>query len=234
VDQTYAYRTHIDQCVSNLLQNMDEKTYRVLEPVITLGLHHEQQHQELILTDIKHALSENPLHPIYKRREHTAKGVTEPLRWVKFEEGLYHIGYEGDEFAFDNEGPRHREFLNAFSLASRLVINEEYQQFMADGGYARPELWLSAGWSWVQENHIQAPLYWQRADNSWQQFTLRWFTRGGSERASVPRSLFEADAYARWSGARLPTEAEWESRGGRRCNKRQLRRCERQRSSVHS
>jgi len=208
-----AYRAHVDRGMLALLAGRIEPA---LAGLVEIGLQHEQQHQELILTDCKYLLSRNPVGPVYRepqRRANPANTGAPPLAFRRFAEELLSIGHEGAGFAFDNEGPRHRVFLETFEIASRLVTNEEYLAFMADGGYHRPELWLSDGWREVQAQGWRAPLYWRQGeerDGGWRVFTL------GGERALDPAepvchiSFYEADAYARWAGARLPTEAEWE------------------------
>jgi ergothioneine biosynthesis protein EgtB len=179
--------------------------------LVDLGLHHEQQHQELILTDIKHLLSLNPLKPAYREQEEEDAPAPIGIEWLAFEGGLTKIGHGGDGFCFDNESPRHKQYLNSYFLASRLVTNGEYLEFIADDGYDDPRLWLSEGWDWVQANKITRPIYWERDDQRRREFTL-----GGKRplHPAVPAvhiSYFEADAYARWAGARLPSEAEWEN-----------------------
>ena len=213
VEQAWQYREHVDAAMEELICESDASALQVLAPLIAIGLHHEQQHQELMLTDLKHMLGENPLLPIYQARQIEPSQVLEAA-WIRFGEGIYEIGHHGEprfeRFAFDNEGPRHKRFVQSFELADRLVTNGEYLQFIQDGGYSRPELWLSAGWSAVQSEGWRAPLYWQQVDGGWQQFTL------SGPRAVEPSepvchvSYFEADAFARWAGARLPTEFEWE------------------------
>jgi ergothioneine biosynthesis protein EgtB len=177
--------------------------------VVELGLNHEQQHQELMLTDIKHILSCNPLDPTYQTVDRRT-GRTLPLECRQHPEGVYWIGHEGGGFAYDNESPRHRQFLHRFELASRLVTCGEYLGFMRDGGYRRPELWLSLGWQWVQEHGVSAPLYWDKRDGDWTLFTLAGRMPLEPDEPVCHVSYFEADAFARWAGARLPAEAEWE------------------------
>jgi ergothioneine biosynthesis protein EgtB len=209
LDQVRRYRAHVDAAMDALLEAPDAPGR--LGGLIELGLNHEQQHQELILTDVKHMLSCNPLKPAYAvgPAEKEFAGAL-PLEWIAFAGGLFDIGHDGTGFAFDNETPRHRQFLQAFALASRPVTNAEYAAFVADGGYRRPDLWLSEGWDWINANHVMAPLYWEQAGDGVRQFTLHG-TFPLDEGAPVCHvSLFEADAYARWAGARLPTEAEWE------------------------
>jgi ergothioneine biosynthesis protein EgtB len=193
-----------------LIEAGDEGALAGAMGLIELGLQHEQQHQELILTDVKHLLSLNPLQPAYLAPPVSPAPAADapPLRWLDFEGGLVEIGHRGSGFAFDNETPRHRTWLQPYRLANRPVSCGEYRAFMDDGGYRRPELWLSDGWAWVQAQGVTAPLYWQPADGSL--FTLH------GPRAIAPAepvchlNLYEAAAYAQWAGARLPTEAEWE------------------------
>jgi ergothioneine biosynthesis protein EgtB len=210
VEETYLYRRYIDQRVIDLLNRMDEPQLAELAPIITLGLHHEQQHQELIITDIKHVLSCNPLHPAYLEREQAPSTDIPPIEWVSYPEGVDWIGHEGESFCFDNEEPRHRQFLHAFQLASRLVTNGEYLEFINDGGYANPLLWLSDGWYMVQQGQWEAPLYWEKRDDRWWVMTLHGFCEVNPAEPVCHVSYYEADAYARWANARLATEAEWE------------------------
>ncbi len=210
VGEVRAYRHHVDEQMRAFLEDADAETAREAAPVIELGIHHEQQHQELILTDIKHVLSVNPLRPVYKKLEEGSTGGLPPLEWKAFDEGVYEIGHEGDGFAYDNEGPRHRHYLHDFLIAGRPVSNGEFMAFMDDGGYHRPELWLSLGWATVQENAWTEPFYWEKRDGSWWTYTLGGMKKVDLNEPAVHLSYFEADAYARWAGARLPTEQEWE------------------------
>ncbi|WP_249729129.1 ergothioneine biosynthesis protein EgtB [Acidovorax sp. CCYZU-2555] len=207
--QVLAYRAHVDARMHALLVGGVDAS---LHALIELGLQHEQQHQELLLTDIKHLLSCNPLLPAYANAE-TARAPAEPapLRWLPQDAGLHEIGHAGQGFAFDNESPRHRVYLNAFALASLPVSNAEYQAFVDGGGYADAGHWLSEGWDWLQTKGRAAPLYWQcRDDGGWAEFTLQGLQPLAPAQPVVHLSYYEADAYARWAGARLPTEAEWE------------------------
>ena len=220
VRDVMAYRRYVDDHLVKLVDEF-EAAGRVDEilGVVTLGTHHEQQHQELLAADIKHVFSINPLQPSWRERpeDGTARGV-HSLEWLPHEGGVCEIGHQGDVFHFDNEAPRHRVFLEAFELGSRPVTNAEYQAFMADGGYERPELWLSMGWAKVQETRLKEndwerfdkPLYWFREDGGWCQYTLAGSRPVNPDEPVVHVSYYEADAYARWAGARLPTEAEWE------------------------
>jgi ergothioneine biosynthesis protein EgtB len=179
--------------------------------LIELGVNHEQQHQELILTDVLHLLSINPLHPAYLADGCVAASGQAPrVEWHAFDAALVEIGHAGSGFAFDNESPRHRQYLERFELASRPVSNGEYLAFIADGGYRRAELWLSEGWDWVNARHIEAPQYWRHENSGTQQFTLHGLRALDLAAPVCHVNLYEADAYARWALARLPTEAEWE------------------------
>ena len=205
-----AYRKHVDAAMQSLLRQPDAIA-GAATALITLGLNHEQQHQELILTDVLHMLSCNPLEPAYAPTELNPSGAAPPLTWVDYDAALVEIGHEGSGFAFDNETPRHRQYLHRYALASRPVTNGEYLGFIADGGYRRPELWLSEGWDWLNAHDVEAPAYWRRDGGGWTQFSLHGSRALDLAAPVCHASLFEADAYARWAGARLPTEAEWET-----------------------
>jgi ergothioneine biosynthesis protein EgtB len=206
VAEVMAYRRHVDGQMREL------KPDAALASVVTLGLHHEQQHQELLVTDLKHLFGLNPLDPVYRSAPPEDAAPTRPLTWLGFDESIRDIGHAGDGFAFDNERPRHRVLVPPFRLASRLVTTGEYAAFIADGGYTRPELWLSDGWATVQREGWLAPLYWCREDGaSWSMFTLSGRRPLAAAEPVCHVSLYEADAYARWAGARLPTEFEWET-----------------------
>ena len=206
------YRAEVDALVTELLENSDEEKLLELKPLIILGVNHEQQHQELMLTDLKHMFAQNPLRPAYRPAALTAKGATQSLAWLPFDGGLHRIGHHDEAFAYDNEGPSHQVFIGSFAMASRLVTNREYESFVEDGGYERPELWLSMGWNAVKERNWKAPLYWDRRDGKWQQFTLHGVEELSPDEPVCHVSYFEADAFARWAGARLATEAEWNLR----------------------
>jgi len=211
VEEVYRYRAYVDQHMTAFLEGLPGETLERWSPVVELGLHHEQQHQELLLTDVKYNFACNPLRPAYVSADiptHVPK--VGPLRWVSFLEGVCWIGHDSQRFAFDNEFPRHRSFVERFELASRLVTNGEYLAFMADGGYERPELWLSMGWDTVQREGWQAPLYWEQRDGTWWMMTLAGMRPIREAEPVCHVSYYEADAYARWADARLPTEAEWE------------------------
>jgi len=209
VDEVFAFRRHVDAAMERLLDD-GQPISAEIESLVTIGLHHEQQHQELMLTDIKHVFSVNPLRPVLRQRALVSPPSPTPLCWINYAGGLTWIGHEGDTFSFDNEGPRHQVFIQPFALADRLVTNGEYLEFMANGGYERPDLWLSMGWATAQENEWSEPFYWEKRDEEWWIFTLNGMRRVEPSEPVCHLSYFEADAFARWSGARLPTEAEWE------------------------
>jgi ergothioneine biosynthesis protein EgtB len=203
LDEVRAYRAHVDAALEQALPHLAPDALDLVE----LGINHEQQHQELFLTDILAAFGENPLEPAYGELPPPACFAAEPLSWHRGLEGIVEIGAAADGFAFDAERPRHRVFLSGHEIAAQRVTNSEWREFMSDGGYSTPTLWLSEGWDWVQREAIAAPLYWRDDDSE--------FTLGGRRdvdwAAPVAHvSYYEADAFARWAGARLPTEAEWE------------------------
>ncbi len=208
-DEVTEYRSRVDEHVLSLLRKgVDDATARRIE----LGLHHEQQHQELIITDIKHLLSFNPLFPAFTRDDlPEPEGAPAAPSWTSHAGGVATVGFAESSFHFDNEGPIHDVILEPFGIAKRLVTNREYLNFIEDRGYERPELWLSAGWVGIQEGERRAPLYWHLGQDGWSVFTLhgRGPLRPGDPVTHV--SYYEADAYARWAGARLPTEQEWEA-----------------------
>jgi len=210
VAEVHRYRAAVDDRMRSLLAECDENEFQRLAPLITLGLNHEQQHQELILTDLKHAFSANPLYPAFREAKRSDTQRSAPLGWVGYDGGLHEIGHRADGFAFDNEGPRHRAFVQPYLLADRLVTNGEYLAFIDDRGYERPEFWLSDGWFTCQAQQWRAPLYWEGTGTQRQLFTLAGLRKIEESEPVCHVSFYEADAYARWAGARLPTEAEWE------------------------
>ncbi|MDB5373452.1 MAG: hypothetical protein JWP04_2094, partial [Belnapia sp.] len=197
------YRAHVDAAMARLLRDPPAEVL----PLVELGLQHEQQHQELLLTDIKHLLSFNPTHAPYARRWPIGAVNPQPLDWHLYDGGMFELGHDPAQdgsFCFDNETPRHSTYVAPFALASRPTTYGEYEAFIDDGGYRRPELWLAMGWDWVQTAHREAPLYWQREDGRWLNHTLQGMVEIDPHTPVCHLSFFEADAYARWAGARLP------------------------------
>ena len=216
VGEVFAYRAHVDDAMHGLIDSIAGDADHPAARLIELGLHHEQQHQELLLTDIKHVFWINPLRPTYSAGEAAPLAHPSNARsdWRSGPDGVQWIGHEGAGFSFDNEGPRHRVFLEPYKLAGRLITNGDYLAFIADDGYRRAELWLSAGLATVQDGNWEAPLYWERDGDGWTEFTLggtRRLTGAALDEPVCHVSYFEADAFARWAGARLPTEFEWEA-----------------------
>lgn len=204
--QIMAYRAYVD---AHILQLYELGLTPEVASLLTLGCHHEHQHQELLLTDIKHALAQNPQAPVYMASSR-GDAMYSAHHWLRFDEGLYTIGHDTDGFAFDNESPAHTVYLQPFSLSSRLVTNADYQAFIEDGGYQNPLLWLSDGWAHLQAHDVQLPLYWRYTDGQYQHFTLSGLQPVLPHQPVTHVSYYEAEAYARWAGVRLPTEFEWE------------------------
>jgi ergothioneine biosynthesis protein EgtB len=213
VAEVYAYRAHVDRAMARLLEPWPNDLPADILPQLTLGLNHEQQHQELILTDVKHVLACNSLRPVY-RADLPSEGASPTAEWLTFSGGLAMIGHEGGAFAFDNESPRHCLYLQQFRLRNRLVTSGEYLAFLQDGGYGRPEWWLSDGWTARQAQAWTCPLYWEKHGEEWLVMTLAGLRPLDPAEPVCHVSFYEADAYARWAGARLPTEAEWETAAG--------------------
>ena len=211
-EEIYRYRDYVDDQMQELMQSpvMDVETQ--LTDLITLGIHHEQQHQELLVTDIKFILGNNPLFPVYQQPEQVQKKIKIPdQHYLEVPEGLYAIGYEGPGFHFDNEEGRHQVFLHSYRILDRLITNGEYLAFMEDGGYENFDLWLADGRDFVLQNNIKAPFYWHQQQGVWYYFTLHGLVPVVMEAPVTHISYYEADAFARWSGKRLPTEFEWET-----------------------
>jgi ergothioneine biosynthesis protein EgtB len=212
LDEVLDYRASVEAELLELLRR-DALPPAALA-LVELGIQHEQQHEELLLTDVKHMLSCNPLRPAYQKTWPLTAIRARSARWIGFEAGERRIGFHGAGFAFDNEQPRHSVWLRDFEMASHPVSNGDFLAFIADGGYSRPDLWLSAGWDAVNARGWQAPQYWERIDGGWHAFTLHGMVPVEPNTPACHLSFFEADAYARWAGARLPTEAEWEIAAG--------------------
>jgi len=220
LSQAQRYRASVDSHIDDLLSSADETLLDEIEPILVLGIHHEQQHQELLITDVKHVFAQNPLYPVFRAggTRHSVRAETRtataiprgPYQFIDFEETVTVIGHNGDGFAYDNEGPRHQALVPSFSLATRPVTNGEYVAFIEDNGYNRPEFWLSLGWTTANEQRWNAPLYWKKHDGAWWNFTLSGLRPVDPSEPVTHVSYFEADAYANWAGARLPTEFEWE------------------------
>ena len=213
VAEVERYRGLVDEQIINAIEDVDDVLFNQLQTLITLGLHHEQQHQELILTDLKHLFSLNPSRPVYREARLAARSSVTPPAWIEYSGGVREIGHaDASRFAFDNESPRHRVFVEPYRLADRLATNAEYLAFVEAGGYEHPEFWLSEGWGLVRSKGWKAPLYWMRDGESgrWQNWTLGGLRDLDLNDPVCHISYFEADAFARWSEARLPTEAEWE------------------------
>ena len=215
VDEVYAYRRHVNDAMRGLLESPSAESAREIYERVTLGCHHEQQHQELFFTDLKYCWSKNPLLPAYSTNAIPTGASLAPISWLDFNSGLREIGHNStDEFCFDNELPRHPQYISDFQIADRLVSNGEYAQFMEDGGYQRPDLWLADGWAGLTQpsggSKPLAPMYWLEEDNHWLEYTLHGLRELDPNSPVSHLSAYEADAYARWAGARLPTELEWE------------------------
>ena len=210
--EVLGYREHVDEAMGRLLSALEGEALERLEPLVRLGLAHEEQHQELILTDIKHVLSHHPFAPIAfpERRPDVVAGDGAAPSWVGFDGGVFAFGAEGLPFQFDNEGPSHEAVLTPFALADRPVTNGEYAAFIRDGGYRTPSLWLADGWARLSAEGWQAPLYWRERDGEWREFTLHGEVEIRPDSPVVHLSYYEASAYAEWAGARLPGEREWE------------------------
>jgi ergothioneine biosynthesis protein EgtB len=208
VGEVYRYRAYIDDQMAELLESKgDDKT---IEELVELGLQHEQQHQELLITDIKYILGHNPLLPMYDANFNEGNPSAEKTEYISIDEGIYDIGYSGTGFCYDNELSRHKVYLQPFQISSALVSNKEYLDFIADGGYGRFEFWHSEGWDWVQKNDIKSPLYWHKVDDAWYRYGLRGFHPLKAQEPLCHVSYYEAAAFAEWAGKRLPTEYEWE------------------------
>ncbi len=210
VKQVYEYRESINENVVKLLSKATEEQFKRWGPIVEIGIHHEQQHQELLMTDLKYMFSQNPLNPVYKEadRPQTASLLSES--WTRFDEGVYEVGHPGNSFGYDNEFPRHKTYIHEFELANRLVKNAEFLEFIESGAYGESKWWLDEGFSTVRDDKWIAPLHWRKIDGVWHHFTLSGLEKVKPNDPVTHVSYFEADAYARWKGLRLPTEQEWE------------------------
>jgi len=208
VEEVYAYRNYVDEAMVSFLDSTEAKDH---EDLVTLGLNHEQQHQELFLTDLKFTLALNPLFPVYHEDYELVAGKNSAEGWESFDGGLFEIGATGKEFCYDNELQRHTVYLRPYQLRKNLVTNGEYAEFMEDGGYETFSLWLDEGWSWVRENNVHAPLYWRKENGRWKYYTLAGLKEVDPDAILAHVSWYEASAFAQWKGLRLPTEFEWEA-----------------------
>lgn len=208
VKRIYAYRKYVTQHIQELFQNTEEDS---LWSLLEIGIHHEQQHQELLLTDIKYILGHNPLLPVYSDRITEHPPVDSESSWIRMEEGIYEIGHQGDGFSFDNESGRHKVYLEAFEICNTLVTNQDYLDFINDGGYTRFDLWHAAGWDWIKQQSIKNPLYWHLVSDEWLHYTLEGLKPLDKDAPVTHISYYEAFAFAQYKGMRLPTEFEWEA-----------------------
>ncbi len=210
VSEVYAYRKYVDE---QMVQLLEKPISPALEALVILGINHEQQHQELLITDLKHTFSLNPLHPVYKENFDQTADQNKTDGWIEMKEGIYEIGHHGEDFCFDNELGRHRVFLDHYQIANQLVTCGEYLEFIKAGGYQNFKFWLDEGWSWVMANNIEAPLYWEKttSGNQWSQYTLAGLKEIDPDTILTHISFYEAQAYATWKNLRLPTEFEWEA-----------------------
>jgi ergothioneine biosynthesis protein EgtB len=210
IDEIVAYRAHVDAAVEKLIGAGDENTLQQIIPVVEMGLHHEQQHQELILTDILHAFAQNPIHPAYDEKWPMPQSQPNSAGFAEVASGIHSVGHDEEGFCFDNECPQHRVFLQPARVGRNLISNAEWLEFMAAGGYATPTLWLSDGWATAEAEGWEGPGYWQKLDGGWFTMTLGGLRPVDPSAPVCHVSYYEADAFARWRGKRLPTEAEWE------------------------
>jgi len=210
VKEVFEYREYVNEQIELFIESASDDVWEEAAKVVEIGINHEQQHQELILTDLKYMLGQNPLLPGYRETKHDAASKVESINWTSFEEKITEIGSAGGEFTYDNEHPQHRTLVQDFKLSDRLITNGEYLEFMNEGGYSESKLWLDEGWSAVNNNEWKAPLYWFKRDGEWMQFTLSGAREIDLNEPVTHVSYYEADAFARWKGVRLPTEQEWE------------------------
>ncbi|MCX7548160.1 ergothioneine biosynthesis protein EgtB [Xanthomarina sp. F1114] len=206
IDKVYEYRAYVDKHMTALLQSNPSKK---IEELTVLGVNHEQQHQELLITDLKHTFSCNPIYPRYSETNYM-DAQNKSNGWVEIPEGVYNIGHDGTNFCYDNELGKHRVFLEPFKMSKALVTNADYIKFINDNGYEQVKYWLDDAWHWIKENKIKSPLYWKLIDNVWHQYTLSGLQPVNPEAILTHISYYEAAAYAFWAGYRLPTEFEWE------------------------
>ena len=210
IDEVFEYREYVNQHMLDFIDHSSESDFTKWKDVIEIGLNHEQQHQELLLTDLKYMFSQNPLHPIYKESYRPDRKTMPKNGWQHFKEGVYEVGHPGGSFGYDNEFPRHKTYIHDFHLANRLITNGEYIDFMEQGGYKDPKYWLDEGYAMIIEQGWDSPLYWIKKSDMWFHFTMNGLEKINLYEPVTHVSYYEADAYARWAGCRLPTEFEWE------------------------
>ncbi len=210
VKEVFDYRRYVNENVEQYIDQISEAEFTEWAKVIEIGLNHEQQHQELLLTDLKYMFAQNPLYPVYQNKELPEGSAPSTLGWTRFNEGVYEIGHEGRDFGYDNEFPRHKTYIHDFELANRLVTNGEYIAFIEAGGYEDPKWWLDEGFAAVVDDKWDSPIYWTQKDGDWFHYTLNGIKKVNLNEPVTHVSYFEADAFARWCGYRLPTEHEWE------------------------
>ncbi len=208
VDEVYKYRKHVNQAMQQVLKNSISKE---LEDILLIGINHEQQHQELLATDIKYILGHNPLFPRFETYFEKRKSKSSKNKWISVEAGLYEIGFEGEGFSFDNEHNRHQVYLQDYQIQKELITNKEYFEFMQDGGYEQFKLWHAEGWDWVNQNQAKAPLYWHFVNSQWMNYTPNGLKEIKWNEPVCHVNFYEASAFAAWKGKRLPTEFEWEA-----------------------
>ncbi|MEX0684511.1 MAG: ergothioneine biosynthesis protein EgtB [Balneolales bacterium] len=209
IDEVNSYRAYVDEHMNSLLNQLDDHPFEEIHPLLQLGINHEQQHQELFLMDIKNIFYQNPIRPVYQEIDYSHSQPV-PFDWIESEAGMITIGYNGDGFCYDNEQPAHKTYIHACKMANRLILNGEYLEFMEAGGYTDSRYWLSDGWDTINQNNWQAPLYWDKTEADWEIFTLGGTRKLNENEPVCHLSYYEADAFARWKGVRLPTEFEWE------------------------
>jgi ergothioneine biosynthesis protein EgtB len=209
VQAIYDYRAHVTKAIEILLDKFPNE--KELHQIVEIGIHHEKQHQELLLTDIKYIYGHNPLFPVYDEQFEEAKKEENSQEWLSFDEGVYAIGYHGNGFCYDNELKPHKVYLESFSISNKLVTNQEYLEFIKDGGYNNVLLWHAEAWDWINTNKVKAPMYWHKIDGNWQRFTLSGLKPVDVSQPVIQLSYYEASAFAQWKGQKLPTEFEWET-----------------------
>lgn len=208
VEKVFEYRNYVTRAVQSLFEENQSKT---LSDLLEIGIHHEKQHQELLLTDIKYILGNNPLLPSYSDTFEAHQNEMQEHQWVSMEEGVYEIGHNCNDFCYDNELGRHKVYLHPYQISNKLVTNAEFIAFINDGGYTKFDLWHAEGWDWVNQNQISAPLYWHKIDNKWHHYTLKGLQEVAMNTPVAHLSYYEAFAFAQWKKCRLPTEFEWEA-----------------------